>query len=50
MTEDYPYSLVIHVSSPCVTAPDNILDWKHGDIPPMPTSLPPGAPAQALTR
>ncbi len=40
--EDYAYSLNIHVYSPCIIAPDDILDWKPGDIPPMPTP-PPGA-------
>ncbi len=38
--EDYAYSLDINVYSPCIVAPDDILDWRHGDIPTMPTPLP----------
>ncbi len=32
-----PY-LRVSVSSPCIIAPDDVLDWKPGDIPPMPTA------------
>ncbi|WP_448061461.1 hypothetical protein [Cellulomonas hominis] len=45
LIEGYTHSLTIHVFSPCVTAPDNLLDWKYGDIPPMPTSAPTDADA-----